>query len=257
MHAHRSTAFSLVELSIVLVILGLLVGGILAGQSLIRAAELRAVGTEQQRFITATNAFRDRYFALPGDMTNATSVWGAAHATPATCITTVGTGTQTCNGSGNGLIQLSAGSNEPYRFWQHLTNAGLIEGSFSGVTQGSTTYSSTNANSPTSRIASAIWMVDSWGIITSGGGVFDGVYGNIFSLGMPIANSIPYGRVMTPPELWNLDTKLDDGKPATGQLVSYGTLNLCTDTSTATNLSASYLLSSSTVNCNPLWRNVF
>lgn len=59
-------AFSLVELSIVLVILGLLTGGILAGQSLIRAAELRAVSTEYSRYITATQSFRDKYFAVPG-----------------------------------------------------------------------------------------------------------------------------------------------------------------------------------------------
>ncbi len=51
--------FSLVELSIVLVILGLPTGGILAGQSLIRAAELRSVSTEYNRFVTATQSFRD------------------------------------------------------------------------------------------------------------------------------------------------------------------------------------------------------
>lgn len=65
-------AFSLVELSIVLVILGLLTGGILAGQSLIRAAELRAVSTEYNRHFTAIQSFRNRYMALPGDMNNAT-----------------------------------------------------------------------------------------------------------------------------------------------------------------------------------------
>ena len=69
-------AFSLVELSIVLVILGLLVGGILSGQSLIRAAQLRSVTADYTRFVTAVNTFRDKYFALPGDMTNAQSVWG-------------------------------------------------------------------------------------------------------------------------------------------------------------------------------------
>lgn len=67
--------FSLVELSIVLVILGLLTGGILAGQSLIRAAELRSVSTEQSRWVTAANSFRDKYFALPGDFRDATKFW--------------------------------------------------------------------------------------------------------------------------------------------------------------------------------------
>ena len=79
------SGFSLVELSIVLVILGLLTGGILAGQSLIRAAELRSVATESQRYMAALNSFRDKYFALPGDMANATAFWGAQNATPATC----------------------------------------------------------------------------------------------------------------------------------------------------------------------------
>ena len=71
-------AFSLVELSIVLVILGLLTGGILAGQSLIRAAELRSVTNEFQRYIVATQSFRDKYFAAPGDITDAHRFWTSA-----------------------------------------------------------------------------------------------------------------------------------------------------------------------------------
>ena len=71
-------AFSLVELSIVLVILGLLVGGILTGQSLIRAAELRSVTTEFSQYQTAVMTFRDKYFAIPGDMKNARDFWGAS-----------------------------------------------------------------------------------------------------------------------------------------------------------------------------------
>ncbi|MFM9890490.1 MAG: type II secretion system protein, partial [Rickettsiales bacterium] len=76
--------FSLVELSIVLVILGLLTGGILSGQSLIRAAELRSVSTEYNRYVTAVQTFRDKYFALPGDMTNAQSFWGSSANCPGT-----------------------------------------------------------------------------------------------------------------------------------------------------------------------------
>ena len=65
-------AFSLVELSIVLVILGLLVGTVLTGKSLIRASELRSVVSQFQAFHAAHNAFKDKYFSIAGDMNNAT-----------------------------------------------------------------------------------------------------------------------------------------------------------------------------------------
>ena len=76
-------AFSLVELSIVLVILGLLVGGVLSGQSLIRAAQLRSVTTQFANYRAAVFTFRDKYFALPGDMANASAFWGSAGGTGA------------------------------------------------------------------------------------------------------------------------------------------------------------------------------
>ncbi len=146
-------AFSLVELSIVLVILGLLTGGILAGQSLIRAAELRAVTTEYQRNLTAIQTFRDKYFAIPGDMRNAQSFWGSAASCPGTASTTAATGVPTCNGDGNGQVGLNptATSNEKFRFWQHLANAGLIEGSFNGV-GGTDDNASNSLNSRYNRI---------------------------------------------------------------------------------------------------------
>src|SRR6478736_5064846 len=120
-------AFSLVELSIVLVILGLLTGGILAGQSLIRAAELRAVSTEFVRYKTATHSFRDKYFQLPGDMNNATSFWGALSSVSDTaCQAISATTTATCNGNSNGQVaQYVVSNDELMRFWQHLANAGL------------------------------------------------------------------------------------------------------------------------------------
>jgi len=68
----KSAGFSLLELSIVLVIIGLIAGGIVAGSSMIRAAELRAVLTELTQYQTATNTFRDKYLGLPGDLRNAT-----------------------------------------------------------------------------------------------------------------------------------------------------------------------------------------
>ena len=87
--------FTLLELSIVLVIIGFLVGGVVAGVELIQAARLNKVMTDMRKFLTAVNVFQNKYDGLPGDISNATYYWGAANADPTTCQTTVGTGTQT------------------------------------------------------------------------------------------------------------------------------------------------------------------
>src|ERR1700754_5054766 len=102
---HRH-GFTLVELSIVLVILGLLVGGVLAGQSLIRAAELRSISTDTTQYRTALFSFREKYNALPGDMINATSFWGDRATGAESCADgAIANGTPgTCNGNGNGMI---------------------------------------------------------------------------------------------------------------------------------------------------------
>ena len=253
--------FSLVELSIVLVILGLLVGGILAGQSLIRASELRSVTSELARWQTATMAFRDKYFALPGDMTNAQAFWGVANATPSVCATTAATGTATCNGDGNGMVEVSppSGVNESYRFWQHLSNAGLIEGRYSGITQGSTPWTSTKDNSPAGKISNSLWYITYW--TSSFASIFDGTYGHSFEYGGANANSDPITGIMKAEELWNIDTKLDDGKPATGKQVVRGSgsnsISQCTDTAVSSNMAASYLLNSSNLGCVAIFRQQF
>jgi prepilin-type N-terminal cleavage/methylation domain-containing protein len=138
-------AFTLVELSIVLVILGLLVGGVLSGQSLIRAAELRSITSDLSKYMAATHAFRDKYFSLPGDMTNATQFWGvlAGTGSDTTCQNTASTSKATCNGDGDGSLLSTIGgtaysSYENFRYWQHLANAGLIEGLYTGLGGGTT-----------------------------------------------------------------------------------------------------------------------
>ena len=60
--------FTLIEMASVLVIIGLIVGGILVGQSLIKAAEVRSEVTQMEKFQTAVNTFRDKYGYLPGDI---------------------------------------------------------------------------------------------------------------------------------------------------------------------------------------------
>lgn len=127
------SGFTLLELSIVLVISGLIIGGITAGQELIRSAELNRITSDVNKYKVAVNTFKLKYNALPGDIDNAIAYWGAAHATPATCLVTASTTNATCNGNGDGVINLAVGSYEYYRAWQHLSNADLVNGAFNGI----------------------------------------------------------------------------------------------------------------------------
>ena len=251
--------FSLVELSIVLVILGLLTGGILAGQSLIRAAELRSVVSEYQRYAVATRSFQEKYRALPGDMPNATAFWGAAHATPSTCETTAGTGTQTCNGDGDGLIgHASILPLERWRFWTHLANAGMIEGNYSGLAGPlAPKDSAIGVNVPRSKLSNAGWTMRYSAALTVGTAYsFKGEYGNIFDFGTESVNDSTHNTVLRPDEAWNIDSKLDDGRPAYGKVVAHS-LSTCTTVTDGNDLTANYLLNSSDIVCALTLRNAF
>ena len=221
-------AFSLVELSIVLVILGLLTGGILAGQSLIRAAELRSVSTETSKYRTAINSFRDKYFAIPGDMNNATKFWTSrgGDSFDATCQNLSSAGTQaTCNGNGNGQIDNPVVINaERYRAWQHLANAGLIEGSYTGVPDTGGLYHMTpGLNVPPSKVASSAYHILNGGpgrVTAPDASNFGGNWGLGDEVRATLADGT-YQPVFVPEEMWNIDTKMDDGRPAYGIVFAY------------------------------------
>lgn len=263
MHNNHA-GFSLVELSIVLVILGLLTGGILGGQSLIKAAELRSVSTDYQRYVTAVNTFKDKYFAIPGDMSNAQSFWGVAGTCPGNNASP-STTPATCNGDGNGRIASNApNSNENFRFWQHLANAALIEGTYTGVSNSATATDGAaafNVNIPRSKVSNAGWHIGWMGdVAISDTTRFEGNYGNIFYFGTLAPGGATVNPALKPEDAWNIDTKADDGKPATGSLVTWeydGTA--CSDlaASGAGSLAAStYLLSGTGTPCRLIFKNV-
>ena len=245
----QSSGFTLVELSIVLVILGLLVGGVLSGQSLIRAAELRSFSTDAVKYTTAVYAFRDKYFALPGDITNATSFWGVLGGTgsDATCQNIAATGLPTCNGNGDGMIIMNVvDDDEPFRFWQHLANAGLIEGRWPGRQGGSF---SPGVNMPVSKLGGKITWYPLWSGSPSG---------STSRFIQPMGNSITamtgYGDlILKPEEVWNIDTKQDDGLPGTGTVTVYkntsGSCTTATNTAPPGDAGATYALSNQTKQC--------
>jgi len=72
----RTSGFTLIELSIVLVIIGLIVGGVLVGQDLIKVAEIRATVRQVEQFDTAVNVFQGKYDCLPGDCLNGQTRFG-------------------------------------------------------------------------------------------------------------------------------------------------------------------------------------
>jgi prepilin-type N-terminal cleavage/methylation domain-containing protein len=238
--------FTLIEIAIVMVIIGFLVGGVLVAQSMIRAEQIRSVVTESKNYQAAVHLFHDKYSAWPGDMPNATDIWGAV-AVPASCAATASTDQRTCDGDGNGRIQTIAGSWETSRLWQHLANAGLIEGRYNGTFGENST--------PLSKLTPQYWSLGYQGTTSQtmfGGGAFvaDGFHGNTLGL---YGN---YGK-LTPREIWSIDTKVDDGKPMTGKVVVFGNIFFCANVSSSDDYTGEYPLSSTTNWCNPLFRNVF
>lgn len=133
MKKHQS-GFTLVEIAIVLVIIGLLLGGVLKGQAMIDSAKVKALGNEMKAVQTAYNAYQDKFRAVPGDDAKAIDHLGAT-------VQGVSIINPTTN-AGNGLIDTvdwtgaatPVATNKSSLFWMHTRAAGLITGDMgSGV----------------------------------------------------------------------------------------------------------------------------
>jgi hypothetical protein len=173
---------------------------------------------------------------------------------------TGGTGTQTCNGDGDGWVEiLGAGgqSNEPYTFWQQLANSGLLDGRFTGITgTGSNNDTELGENAPFSKLDNAGW---STGYYFRDGNhppayfTISGPYGNSFIFGMDQTNFQTSWPTLRPEEAWNIDSKVDDGIPSRGKVLGIYWNNLCSeavDGTPATNdLNAVYRVTDSTLQC--------
>lgn len=219
--------FSLVELSIVLVIIALLTGGILAGQSLLRASEVRAISTEFSSFQTALYNFQEKYAATPGDMVNATKYFGQMTADSGCLVTTGSTLTDSgaCNGNGDGLIDTVFGGAgyiaESFQTWRHLQAAQLIPGDFTGRYSATTSSGECNPaggsaiNCPNSRFVGAQWSLEHR--YSPWNGLEVAAY---FTVGKALVSGTTTpaaaGGILKANEVSNIDRKMDDGMPGTG-----------------------------------------
>ncbi|BAO30800.1 prepilin-type N-terminal cleavage/methylation domain-containing protein [Sulfuritalea hydrogenivorans] len=120
----KQSGFTLVEIAIVLVIIGLLLGGVLKGQELINSAKVKNLATDFRNVPLFIYGYQDKYRALPGDDGQA-----AAHVAGATVATTPAAAPAArSNGVIEGAWDSTTQTDESFLFWQHVRLAGLAAG---------------------------------------------------------------------------------------------------------------------------------
>lgn len=184
MQLAKQKGFTLVEIAIVLVIVGLLIGGVLKGQEMITNAKLKRIESDNAGIAAAMFSYQDRYLQLPGDDDGADqrfSIYTDGVNDPAAA---------DINGNSNGSIEgtwVAAANEETGNFWKHLRAAGLIPGGGDDDTQ------------PTNAYGGNIGLRDGSLLIAGHVTVFGSIEGPIASI---------------------LEARLDDGSPATGRIQS-------------------------------------
>ncbi len=182
-HKSRTeSGFTLVEIAIVLVIIGLLLGGILKGQEMITQAKIKNLINDFNGVTVAVTSYQDRYRALPGDDPNATTRW-----------TTQAPVSGNGDGVIGGLYNDATLTTESHLFWQHLRIAGFV----SGLTTG------TGAGQPPTNAAGGIIGVES-GVVGTNGLGFSSLIVCFSNLPEKVASAI--------------DGQMDDSSPNTGQV---------------------------------------
>ena len=188
----KQTGFTLVEIAIVLVIIGLLLGGILKGQEMITQAKIKNVVNDFNGITAAVNSYQDRYRALPGDDLNAAGRWAGA-------ISGDGNG-QLCAGACasppvapnlyNNAVTTTVAAPEVNLFWWHLRLAGFVGGT--------TAAGAGSSASQPSNAASGIMGVQTGGMS--------------FTSNIVCSSNLPDKIAIA------VDTQMDDSNSTTGQV---------------------------------------
>lgn len=178
----KQSGFTLVEIAIVLVIIGLLLGGVLKGQELITQAKIKNIANDLNGMSAAVYGYQDRYKAYPGDDLNAATRWTSPLATAGDGNAQVGAV------SNKTIIDCAASTVENCQFWHHLRLAGFIGGD-TAVNPGKL--------SPQNAV----------------GGVLQAQQGAMGLSGLVICTSNLPGKIANA-----IDAQFDDGKPDTGMV---------------------------------------
>lgn len=190
------SGFTLVELSIVLVIIGLIIGGVLTGQALIQAAKVRAQLTQIEQLDTAMNAFRSKFDCLPGDCLASSGVVGAS-------------------GNGDGLVNYSATWSETLesaRVWQQMAAQNMIAGNYTP-----------GPNFTPAQLGEA--KLGTGGRILIGSSATGETANTNFYVLATFASNLNTGVLIPADAARSIDSKRDDGLPATGSTRGITTAN--------------------------------
>jgi len=229
---HMKSGFTLIEISIVLVIIGLIVGGILVGRDLIAAATIRAQVSQIEKYQTATNTFRSKYGYLPGDIPDPTAQQYGF----------VARGTFAGEGDGDGYIEglssdaantLCGGCNlggETATYWVDLSAANLIDGGFIAAAPASFPAAVTgvgiDAYMPQAKLGGGNYVFVMANINNT---THKMIGGNYFAIA-PVTQVAGNGTNASPGNAtptgfsvaaaYAIDTKIDDGFPQSGRALA-------------------------------------
>jgi prepilin-type N-terminal cleavage/methylation domain-containing protein len=208
----KKSAFSLIELSIVLIIIGLLIAGITGGASLIKSSELRSVMSEARSYAVGVNAFYTQFGALPGDF--GTAIVGSDAV-----------------GNGDGRIEHNSGTvAEGSEAWRDLKAIGAIDNTLTYITYSSGVAQMTpGTHLPLSKIKSSGWAFDYNTTSSQNVVVLTGTVGAASGTTNTVVNGteVATGAIL-PTDALSIDTKIDDGIANTGNV--RGVISTCFDT---------------------------
>lgn len=212
--------FSLVELSIVIIIIGLLAAAVTGGLALQKAARIQAVISDLGKFKQNAVQYKEKYYYWPGDQVDTFKFWNTADSMGAACIdNSANTTTNGCNGDGNNAIggagsysgcSSSAGSicqyGESYRATQALAASGFITGKYSGT--GISAFQKAPVDATTGmNLASPVYVFTYTTL-----GSFNK---NVVSI-TDITTTYLQAGALRPDAALAIDQKIDDKSPVTG-----------------------------------------